>query len=258
MRIAICQPTYLPWVGYFDLMDQVGAFVILDTVQFEKQSWQQRNRVKTPAGLQWLTVPVVFRGRLGQKIQDVEIRDLEFGRKHLRAIELNYRRAPFFEKYYRGISSVLEEIRENDGTERLAVLNLRLLEWLAGILGISTPLILASSLGVDGKRTELLANICRRLGSTEYLSPVGSAVYLLAEIDILASAGINVAFHNYDHPEYRQLFPPFLAFASVVDLVFNEGERSGEIMRSGRKIPLPPEKVAGAMIEASSPRLTEN
>jgi hypothetical protein len=91
MKIATSQPTYLPWLGYFDLIDQVYTFVFLDNVRFEKQSWQQRNRIKTPAGLQWLTVPVLFRGRFGQLINEVEIRDIEFSRNHLRAIELNYR-----------------------------------------------------------------------------------------------------------------------------------------------------------------------
>jgi hypothetical protein len=82
VKLAIAQPTYLPWLGYFGLLDQVDQFVILDTVQFEKQSWQQRNRIKTPTGLQWLTVPVTFRGRLGQRIVDVEIREPEFWRNH--------------------------------------------------------------------------------------------------------------------------------------------------------------------------------
>ncbi len=104
MRIAISQPSYLPWLGYFDLIDQVDTFVVLDTVQFEKQSWQQRNRIKTSAGLMWLTVPVVFRGLLGQKILEVEVRDAEFWRKHLRGIEVNYRRAPCFEEYFSQVS----------------------------------------------------------------------------------------------------------------------------------------------------------
>ena len=100
MKVAISQPTYLPWSGYFDLIDQVDVFILLDDVQFEKQSWQQRNRIKTPVGLQWLTVPVVFRGRLGQLIKDVEIRTADFCRDHCRAIELNYRRAEFFGTYF--------------------------------------------------------------------------------------------------------------------------------------------------------------
>jgi hypothetical protein len=248
MRIAITQPTYLPWLGYFDLIDQVDTFVILDTVQFEKQSWQQRNRIKTPTGLIWLTVPVEFRGLLGQKIQEVEIREPAFGRKHLRGIEVNYGRAPFFGNYFPQISSILQDCRP--GT-LLVDLNLRLLSWFLEILGIGTPVVRASSLGQDGKRTELLANICQRLGATQYISPLGSAVYLLDEMCSFRDCGIQVSFQNYTHPEYRQLFLPFLSHASALDLLFNEGERSAEIIRSGRRAVFSPEDVAQQLGKAT-------
>lgn len=241
MRIAITQPTYLPWLGYFDLIDQVDAFVVLDSVQFEKQSWQQRNRIKTPTGLQWLTVPVAFRGLLGQKILEVEIRDTEFWRKHLRGIEVNYGRAPFFEDYFAQVSSILRECRP--GT-RLADLNVQLLNWFMKVFGIGTSLVFASSLGQEGKRTELLANICRKLCANEYVSPLGSAVYLLEELICFRDCGVQVVFQNYKHPEYRQLFPPFLSHASALDLLFNEGGRSLEIMRNGRGPAFSPEEVA--------------
>lgn len=241
MKVAIAQPTYLPWLGYFDLMDQVDAFVILDSVQFEKQSWQQRNRIKTPTGLQWLTVPIVFRGRFGQLIHEVEIRDSEFWRKHLRAIELNYGRARFFKDYFHELSLRLEP----SAGSRLVDLNVRLVEWFMSVLGIRTPLFLSSRLGQTGKRTELLANICSCLGATEYISPIGSAVYLLQEIDTLQRRSIQVWFQNYEHPRYRQMFPPFLPYASVPDLIFNEGDRSLEILRSGRQKLLTPEQVSG-------------
>lgn len=239
MKIAIAQPTYLPWLGYFDLIDQVDAFVILDNVQFEKQSWQQRNRIKTPSGLQWLTVPVVFRGRFGQLIQDVEIRGPGFTRNHLRAIELNYRRAPYFANYFEELSPRLRCAEHC----RLLDLNLALIEWFMGLLDIHTPILLASSLGQTGKRTELLANICACLGAEEYLSPIGSAAYLLQEIETLQSRSIQVSFHNYDHPRHRQLFPPFIPYASILDLLFNEGECSRDIVRSGRQAALKPHEV---------------
>lgn len=238
MKIAIAQPTYLPWLGYFDLLDQVDAFVILDHVQFEKQSWQQRNRIKTPQGLQWLTVPVMFRGRFGQSICEVEIRDRESWRKHLRTIELNYRRAPFFADYF-------QELAERLGGEcsHLLELNVRLIEWFMNVLGIRTPLCFSSRLNVQGKRTELLANICSFLGATTYVSPIGSAGYLLREIDLLEHRSIEIRFHNYEHPEYQQMFPPFVAYASVLDLLFNEGGRALEIIRSGRRECLLPQQV---------------
>jgi hypothetical protein len=233
VKIAISQPTYLPWLGYFDLIDQVDAFVLLDNVQFEKQSWQQRNRIKTPIGLQWLTVPVMFRGRFGQLIKDVEIRDEEFWRTHLRAIELNYRRSRFFHQYFDELSS---RLKYTPGT-LLTDLNGRLLEWFMGVMGIQTRLVRSSQLQQSGRRTELLANICASLGADQYISPLGSAVYLLEEGNVLVDKGVEVVFQHYEHPRYWQLFPPFQPYASILDLVFNEGERSLEILRSGRRTP---------------------
>jgi hypothetical protein len=232
MKIAISQPTYLPWLGYFDLIDQVDAFVFLDSVQFEKQSWQHRNRIKTPVGLQWLTVPVAFRGRFGQQIHDVEIRDGDFVRKHLRAIELNYRRAPFFENHFLQISQILEKFCS--GTS-LAELNIELIWWCCRALGIQTPLVRSSELNECGRRSELLVNLCRHLNADMYISPPGSAVYLLDDLGLFADACIDVAFHHYQHPEYKQLFLPFTSYASALDLLFNEGPRAAEILRSGRR-----------------------
>jgi len=246
MRVAISQPTYLPWLGYFDLIDQVDRFVLLDNVQFEKQSWQQRNQIKSATGLQWLTVPVEFRGRLSQQIREVQIRDGSFGKDHLRAVELAYRRTPFFEEHYPVLAAYLQSVR--DGS-LLLDLNLELLKWLLKTMGISTPLFLASQISVEGKRTELLVALCRNLGGDTYLSAPGSAVYLLNEIGIMSQAGIEVLFHGYAHPEYKQRFPPFVPYASALDLLFNEGPRSLEILRSGRREPLLPERVAAQLTE---------
>jgi hypothetical protein len=242
VKIAICQPTYLPWVGYFDLIDQVDIFVLLDNVQFQRQSWQHRNRVKSPSGLQWLTVPVKFRGRFGQLINQVEIRDTEFCRNHLRAIELNYRRTPFFSDYFGELSSRLSQSCLSGAL--LADLDIQLIEWFMNVLGIRTSVLLSSHLEQRGKRMELLGNICDSLGATEYVSPLGSAAYLLQDIDVLLDKGIEVGFQHYEHPQYRQLFPPFCPYASVLDLIFNEGERALEILRSGRRTPFLPDEVS--------------
>src|ERR1700674_102372 len=254
MKIAISQPTYLPWIGYLDLIDQVDTFVLLDNVQFEKQSWQQRNRIKTPAGLQWLTVPVLFRGRFGQLISEVEIRDIEFWRNHLRAIELNYRRAPFFDDYFEELSSRIETKARCSSAALIADLDIRLIEWFMDVLGIQTRLLLSSHLKQSGRRTELLANICDSLGEKQYVSPLGSAAYLLQEMDVLLGKGIDVVFQHYEHPQYRQLFPPFCPYASILDLIFNEGERALEIMRSGRRTPFLPDEVGDLVSEKAGAR----
>jgi WbqC-like protein family len=247
MKIAISQPTYIPWLGYLELMDHVDLFVFLDNVQFVKQSWQNRNRIKTPAGLQWLTVPVVYRGRFGQRICDVEIRDASFVQQHLRAIELNYRRAAFFDRYFPELSIVMQAF-ERGGL--LVEFNLALITWLQKVLGITTPVKRASCLPLEGRRTELLAKICRFFNAEIYLSPRGSADYLLDELSFFQEAQIEVKFQNYAHPEYLQCFPPFCGQASVLDLIFNEGPQSMNVIRHGRRDPLAPCEVRVARVPA--------
>jgi len=247
LKIAICQPTYLPWLGYFDVMDQVDTFVLLDSVQFEKQSWQHRNRIKTATSLQWLTVPVIYRGHFGQHINQVEIRDPEFARKHSRGIELSYRRTPYFDTYYPELADVLHAQAKG----LLADLNAGLLRWFCAILAIGTPVLRSSAMKTAGRRSDLLVNICGELKAESYLSPPGSATYLLSDLELFVNAGIEVEFHHYAHPEYSQLFPPFCPYASALDLVFNEGPRSLEVLRSGRRSPLLPTQVS-ALQQASA------
>jgi hypothetical protein len=237
------QPTYLPWLGYFDLIDQVELVVFLDQVEFSRQSWQQRNRIKTPKGLDWLTVPVLRKGKTHQLICEVEINGLlSFAKTHLQSIRCNYARAQHFPANFPGLASIL--LRE-PSWQRLADLNIELIQWLCGVLGIQTPIHRASCLGVNGKRTYLLAAICEKLGAQEYLSALGSAEYLLDELGILRSRGIEVWFHHYTHPTYQQRFPPFVPYASTVDLLFHEGPRSLDIIRSGRGLPFSPEECQG-------------
>jgi hypothetical protein len=238
VKISIAQPTYLPWLGYFDLLDQVDQFVFLDSVQFEKRSWQQRNRIKTPRGLQWLTVPVISRGKREQRIADVEIGE-EFWHDHLRSIELNYRRALFFDRYYDAVSDLMRSVASSSN---LATLTISLLRWFTEVMHIQTPVLRSSELPVQGKRTDLLAEICVALGATSYLSPLGSAEYLLNELPIMTERGIEVVFQHYEHPVYRQLFPPFQPYACALDLLFNEGENALAIIRSGRRPPFLPQE----------------
>ena len=248
MKIAISQPGYLPWCGFFDLMDQVDQFVLLDDAQFVKQSWDQRNRIKSSTGLQWLTVPVIFRGRLGQPLCEVEIREPQFWQKHLRSAEVNYGKARFFADYFPGLKEILEKCEPG---QRLIDLNIALIEWLARELAVKTPMVRASTLGVEGKRSGRLVSMCKLLGASDYLSP-RSAIYLLDDLAMFEEAGQKVWFHNYKHPEYEQRFPPFLPYASVLDLLFNKGPEAGEIMRSGRGQPFIPEQVRAMSAECEA------
>ncbi|HUJ95365.1 MAG TPA: WbqC family protein [Terriglobales bacterium] len=251
MRIAISQPTYLPWLGYFDLMAQVDLFVFLDSVQFEKRSWQQRNRIKTPLGLQWLTVPVVFHRNSGQEIKDVEIQGIEFVRDHLRSIEHNYRRAKFFEGYFSRLGEILQSCHKE---KRLAELSVRLIGWLGAELAIHTPIMRSSTLNLPGRRSELLVNLCRSVGADSYVSPLGSAAYLMTDLELFSGAGIEITFQHYEHPVYCQLFPPFCPYASVLDLLFNHGQESSEILFSGRRAAFMPYEAGCSAVAAGGVR----
>lgn len=239
-KVVIMQPTYLPWLGYFDLIDQADVFVFLDTVQFEKQTWQQRNRIRTHQGLEWVTVPVLIKGRFGQAIKDVEIRDEAFYVNHLKQIRHNYQKANAWKSYCDEFSLVLKDAASK---KSLSSLNIHLIKWLCSKLQISTQFLLASELKVQGKRSELLVDILKELGGSFYLSPQGSAEYLQEDHAFFEQGGISIAFQHYVHPEYRQVYKPFVPFASILDLLFNEGEKSREILLSGRSPLIPFEKM---------------
>lgn len=229
---VIFQPTYLPWAGYFDLIDSADQFVLLDNVQFEKQSWQQRNQIRTFNGLEWLTVPVRIKGRFGQTIGEVELSNPEFFRAHLRAVELHYRRAPHFERYIDELRALLESAA---GSGSLALLNARLIGWLCVQLGITTPIRLASALQPEGKRSAMLVDLCRKLGAKRYLSTAGAWDYLRDDLALFGAANIDLQLHHYHPPQYRQVYAPFLPYASVLDLLLNEGEAARAILLGGRR-----------------------
>jgi hypothetical protein len=228
MIAVIMQPTYLSWIGYFDLMDNADVFVLLDAVQFEKQSWQQRNRIKTAKeSAAWLTVPVLH--DLGQKINAVKINNAQpWRRKHWKTIEQEYQRSAYWARYKDGLAAIYSQPWEN-----LMELNIALIEFIRQQLGIKTRLIKASEIPVSGEKVGLLVNICHHLKADVYLSPVGSACYIEPD-NIFGAGGITLRYHRYEHPAYTQLYSGFLPFMSALDLLFNEGPKSLEIIRSGR------------------------
>lgn len=223
------QPTYLPWMGYFDLIDQADTFVFLDDVDFTKQSWQQRNRIKTPNGVQWLTVPILWRGHSGQKILDVIINQTsKYKEKHIKTITQSYGKAPFFNLYFEEFSSILVK-----PYQLLGNLNIDLIAWLCEKLGIYTKLIRSSGLNVNGKKVQRLINILRAFDADCYLSPPGSRKYI-EENNLFVSEDIELIYHNYQHPHYNQLHGDFVPYLSIIDLISNEGSKSLDIIRKGR------------------------
>jgi hypothetical protein len=230
--VVILQPTFLPWAGWFDLVDQADQLIVLDDVAFSKQSWQQRNRIRTSEALSYVTVPVRSAGRLGQCILDTELANTIFVDKLLRTISGNYGRAQYFTRYYPELCRV---VKASASSGMLSELNCGLIDWLAEQLGVKTPRVRSSELGVEGKRGEYVARLCEYAGASRYLSPAGAEDYLIEDKVEFDNRFIAVDLHVYEHPVYRQCFQPFVPYASVLDLLLNEGDAAGDIMRSGRR-----------------------
>ena len=215
MRLSAHQPAYLPWLGYLDRIRRADVFVFLDTVQFEKNSFTNRNRIKSQQGPLWLTVPVRSRGHLEGTLKDLAIDDSrDWRKKHLGSISASYSRAPEFRDLFPALE---EQIRARH--ELLADLcHEQLLFWLAR-LGITTRVVRASSLEVRSAKSELILELCRILGATSYLSgPLGKDY--LQEEDF-ARASVAVEYHHYETPPYPQLHGAFVPRLSVVDFLMN-------------------------------------
>ena len=226
--IAIMQPTYIPWIGYFALIDRVDEFVFLDSVQFERRSWQQRNRIKGSIGEIMLTVPVQKALRDKLRICDAKIDyTSKFVHKHITALQHAYGRAPFFKEYKEIIFDAL-----NKKTSLLADLNIDIIKNLAKALGIETPITRSSKLSSTGTKDELLYNICCEMNAHVYISPPGSKEYIDSS-KFFAEGVFSLVYHKYTPQTYHQLFGKFVPYMAVIDLLFNEGPKSLEIIRSG-------------------------
>jgi hypothetical protein len=227
MIVAAHQPQYLPWLGYFAKIDQADVFVLLDNVQFKKNEWQNRNRIKTAAGPQWLTVPVTY--KFPQRIDEVGVNNRErWQHKQRQAILSNYRKAPFWETF----APLLEEIFIPEW-DRLAPLNIFVVKKLSEILGIATPLYVVSELpSFPEDPDERLIAIVQYFGADGYLAGSGGRDYM--QLDRYRQKGIKVLFQEYLHPVYEQRFGAFEPFMSVLDLLFNHGPDSLKILRRGK------------------------
>jgi len=226
VKVAIHQPHYLPWLGYLAKWCAADVFVFLDTVQYEKNGWQNRNRIRTAAGAHWLTVPV--HAHLGTPIAEVPVDATQPWRaRHLRAIEHAYARAAHLATHHAGLRALLDV--QWTQLARLAVASA---EWLARALGITTPVRLASSLGVDGEdATGRLVEICKAVGADTYLAGGHGTRYMDAER--FRAAGIRVLYQHYEHPVYAQQHGEFVPFLSGVDLLLTHGDESLSILRRG-------------------------
>ena len=218
---AIHQPQYLPWIGYFDKMLKADTFCYLDNVQYKKNEWQNRNRIKSSQGWQWLTVPVAY--RFPQKINEVRVNNAtDWARKHLQALVTNYGKAPFFSEYIDFFKDAFGR-----GWDSLSDLNLHLTEYFRQKLGLGEkPSVLASTLRLSDDPTGRLIDVCRALGADTYLAGRDGTKYM--DLDRFRAENLRVIIQDFHHPRYPQRFGEFVPNLSIVDLLFNCGPQSIE------------------------------
>ena len=227
MKIAIHQPQYMPWVGYIDKMMQADVFVLLDDVQYKKNEWQNRNKIRTFDSWQWITVPVEY--EFGQKIKEVHIdKRSKWNVKHCKSLYLNYAKAPFFKKYFPSI----EELLLGDW-EKLSDLNIKLILKLREMMGVETKILLSSDMKIESHSTERLIDICKELNADTYLSGEGGKGYLNPVF--FKDNDIKLEYQKYEHPVYTQVYEGFSPYMAIVDLLFCKGPETIDKIKEGRR-----------------------
>jgi len=224
MTIAIMQPGYLPWLGFFELMWQSDIFIVYDNVQYDKNGWRNRNRIKTANGPQWLTVPV--KTSISLKVNEVLIdNSRNWQRKHLVALKTNYGRTEYFNQYWPIFEKVLTQ-----KWEKLIDLDMVFIYEINKILGLEKEIKFSSHIEIQGERVGRLIDICKHLGADTFYEAAGGKNYLEEEIERFNQTGIKLKFQQYCHPVYRQSFGNFIPQLSIIDLLFNEGDKSLNIL----------------------------
>ena len=228
MKIAISQPTFFPWQGYFALIDFVDEFIFLDNVQFDKRSWQQRNYIKLNSTRHLMTIPVISKNKFTQKILEVEIDYSNFKiLKFLKTIETAYKKSKYFELYFGEIEKVMCH-----KYKFLSELNINIIKIICSFLKIRNKLIKASSLNLVSyiSKIDLLDFICKKKNSNEYISTIGSGEYL-GNLKKFFHSKANINYFHYKISNYQQLGEVFIPNLSIIDLLFNEGPDSIKIIR---------------------------
>ena len=226
------QPNYLPYPGFFYKIAQAEVFAIVDTVQFVKRGtfgYQNRAKIRTHQGWIWLTVPVLSKGRYHQIICETRINNrIPWQKKHWRSIKLNYQKAPYFDRY----RDFFEKIYQRDW-EYLADLNIEIIKYLIEALGIKVKIVKTSDFKPAGKGTDLIIDICQKLEADTYIHGKHGRDYV--DQKRFQRANIRSIYQDFQHPEYKQQFEPFVPYMSVIDLIFNYGPESLDIILGKKK-----------------------
>lgn len=220
-KAIITQSNYIPWKGYFDAIKDVDVFVVYDDMQYTKRDWRNRNLIKTPQGLNWLTIPVEVKGKYSQKIKDTKVAEKNWNLSHWDAIKQNYKNAGC----YKEMGEWLESLYKNCNYEYLSEINMYFINGINDFLGIETEIRFSSEFELAEDRTERLVKICKDLKVTDYYSGPAAKAYM--EVEKFEMNSINVHYWDYSgYPQYRQLHDGFEHGVSIIDLVLNEGIKS--------------------------------
>ena len=226
-KIAILQSNYIPWKGYFDLINMVDEFIIYDDMQYTKRDWRNRNKIKTQNGLLWLTIPLEVKGKYFQRINETKISEKDWAKKHWQSIKNNYSKTNYFKEY----KDIFEELYLNCEEEYLSQINYKFLMTINNILGITTKIRWSNEFELVDGQTEKLIGICKQCNADIYLSGPAAKDYF--DEKLAKQENIKVEWMNYNgYKEYDQLFPPFEHGVSILDLIFNEGTNATKFMRS--------------------------
>lgn len=214
MVVAIHQHNFLPWIGYFYKIMQSDVFVFLDNVQYSKNSFINRNKIKTPHGAKWLTVPVKYESR--ELIKNIKTNnETDWRKKHLKTLEMNYKKSRCFKELFEGLTRSYSSAE----FDKLASFNIHLIEFILRYLGVDKRIVKASDLDVEGRSTELLVQIVKSVNGTTYLSGFGGENY--QEEELFAEDGIALKCYDFEHPDYSQLWGEFIPNLSIIDFLFN-------------------------------------
>jgi WbqC-like protein family len=226
-KVAILQSNYIPWKGYFDIINSVDEFIFLDEVQFTRRDWRNRNLIKTANGLLWLTIPVNVKNNFTIPINEVVVSDQQWRRKHWASIQNNYSKAPFFKTYKEPIERLFLDEKES----YLSKINFSFIEVINDLLGIKTRLSWSTDHPHLEGKNERLISLCEAAGATEYLSGPAAKEYIQEEMFL--TKGITVRWMEYSgYQEYPQFHPPFEHGVSILDLLFHTGNDAKEYMKS--------------------------
>lgn len=220
-KVIITQSNYIPWKGYFDGISQTDVFVVYDDMQYTKRDWRNRNQIKTPQGLKWLSIPVEVSGKFFQKIKDTRIADDKWGYSHWDQIKQNYAKSKFFNE----MSEWIEPLFKNCNYKYLTEVNMHFIQAINDFLNIKTEILYSSQFELLEERTDRLVNICKIIEATDYYSGPAAKAYM--EIEKFTNEKINVHYFDYTgYPIYEQLYGEFEHSVSIIDLIFNEGHNS--------------------------------